>query len=477
MSMPCGGKGNCGKCRVTVVGNVSAPTVTEMRHLLPEDLQKGIRLACMTHALGDCVVTTTPQGEGQICVDTNLPENLSQTLAIPVFDKYGVAVDIGTTTLAACLYDREWVQLAVTGCPNPQGVWGADVVTRMENAMDGRDRDLADLVRRGVTQMLIDLASHAGIPVSDIDHMVITGNTVMLHLLTQTSVEPLTHAPFVAEDLFGRWVAGVTLGLDLLPPQAQVYLMPCVSAFVGGDLVAALEACDFCYGQETKLLVDIGTNGEMALWHKEKLYVCSTAAGPAFEGAGIAMGMAGGEGAVDHVSLCNGVLTPHVIGDVPPVGICGSGIVDSVACFLDAELMDETGYLEDDPTPVACPVSLTQADIRAVQLAKSAIGAGLDTLMHSVDVTADQVSKLYVAGGFGSYLNVHNAGRIGLLPHKLTSRVEVLGNAALAGATMLLMDRAGIPHAEGIAKSAQVVDLATNAYFAEAFMQGMMFEI
>jgi uncharacterized 2Fe-2S/4Fe-4S cluster protein (DUF4445 family) len=251
--------------------------------------------------------------------------------------------------------------------------------------------------------------------------------------------------------------------------------MPCISAFVGGDTVAALMAGDFCFGEKTKLLADIGTNGEMALWHKEKLYVCSTAAGPAFEGAGIAMGMAAGQGAVDRVSVCNGRLLAHVIGEGEPVGICGSGLLDAVACLLTTEMMDETGYLDCDPTPIAHPVSLTQGDIRAVQLAKSAINAGLLTLMHQGGVSMDEIDVLYLAGGFGSYLNLQSAGQIGLIPEALTNRTKVLGNAALTGASMVLLDQTGEVQAGRIAALATGTDLATDPYFAEAFMQGMLF--
>lgn len=474
VSMPCGGKGNCGKCRVTVVGNVSAPSVVEQKFLTVEDLQNGVRLACLTRVLGDCMVTTRDAYEQQIRVDS---VDLADTLAIPVFEKYGVAVDIGTTTMAACLYDREWDMLAEAGIPNPQAPWGADVVSRMENCLSGHGGELQKAVTEGIGQILTRLAEQAEIAMGDIDALVITGNTVMLHLLTGTSPEPLTHAPFEAKRLFGEWTTAGDMGLGVLDAQSKVYLMPCISAFVGGDMVAAMMANDFCYGNDTQILVDIGTNGEMALWHDQNLYVCSTAAGPAFEGAGISMGMSGGIGAVDHVTLCNGQLIAHVLGrGAAPVGICGSGIVDAVACLLNVELMDETGYLEDDPTPIAPPVFLTQADIRSVQLAKSAICAGLLTLMHTSHLTVDDVSRIYVAGGFGSYLDVSSAGRIGLLPQGLVSKVEVCGNAALIGASMVLLDRATVEVAEKLSKQAMVLDLATNPYFAECFMQGMMFE-
>ncbi len=479
LSMPCGGKGTCGKCRVRVTGSVTPPTQTEARLLGEIALGEGVRLACMTYATGDCTVTTAEGEISQICTQTHLDgdaKQLSDTVAVPVFDTYGVAVDIGTTTLAACLYDREWEMLAEAGAPNPQAPWGADVVSRMENAMAGHGEALRDAVASGIDGLIHGLADKAGILPARIDSLVITGNTVMLHLLTGSDVSPLTRAPFQAERLFGEWVTAGELSLTSLDPSARVYLMPCISAFVGGDTVAALMASDFCFGERTKLLADIGTNGEMALWHKEMLYVCSTAAGPAFEGAGISMGMAAGKGAVDRVTVCNGRLLAHVIGEGDPAGICGSGLLDAVACLLTAEMMDETGYLDCDPTPIAPPVCLTQGDIRAVQLAKSAINAGLLTLMWEAGVNVNEVTSLYLAGGFGSYLDLQSAGQIGLIPQGLTGRTKVLGNAALTGACMVLLDRTGEAQAKRIASAATGTDLATNPYFAETFMQGMLFE-
>ena len=184
----------------------------------------------------------------------------------------------------------------------------------------------------------------------------------------------------------------------------------------------------------------------------------------------------GATGAIDRVTLQNGTLCAHVIGNVAPKGICGSGLVDAICCLLESEDLDETGYLEDDPATVCAPVVLTQQDIRMVQLAKSAICAGLCTLLRDANVNAESAVALYVAGGFGSYLNMQSAGRIGLIPPTLAGKVKVSGNAALSGAAMLLLDKSCRAQAAHIAKSAGVLDLASNPVFADLYMQGMMFE-
>ena len=328
-------------------------------------------------------------------------------------------------------------------------------------------------MRAGVRALVLEMAASAHISAEAVDALVITGNTAMLYLLTQTDPDCLSHAPFAASRLFGETLAAGELGLPC--PHAQVYLPRCMSAFVGADITTALLASGICSKPDPRMLVDIGTNGEIALWHRGQLSCCSTAAGPAFEGAGLSMGMAGKTGAVDHVRVQDGALQAHVIGGGAPKGICGSGVIDSLACLLELEQLDETGLLEQDPAPVAPPVCLTQKDVRMVQLAKSAICAGLRTLLRVEGLCGADAAELAVAGGFGSYLDVDSAGRIGLLPEELVPRVRVLGNAALSGAAMLLLNRGFIPHSEALAAGARTVDLSTSAEFMNAYTEGMFF--
>ena len=471
LPMPCGGHGRCGKCRVTVTGAVSPVSEAERRLLSPEELARGIRLACLTMAEGDCTVSTAEENAHRICADGEMPE---VTLR-PAFTAYGAAVDIGTTTLAARLHDTDGTRLAETTAMNPQSAWGADVISRIEASLRGENRELAASVRQAVDGMLRTLAEKAGIDAAQIDALVITGNTAMLHLLTDTSPEPLSHAPFRAERLFGETLPASALDLSAAAADTPVYLPPCIGAFVGADTSTALLSTQPDSSDKTRMLVDIGTNGEMVLWNGETMLACSTAAGPAFEGAGISMGMSGSDGAVDHVTVVNGALHAHVIGGVSPVGICGSGIVDAVAGLLDIEELDETGFLEDDEAMVADPVVLTQEDIRMVQLAKSAIHAGIRTLLSTAKTDCDQVDELLIAGGFGSYLDVKNAGRIGLLPEELIPRVRVIGNAALSGASMLLLDRNLREDCARHARNARLVDLSANPVFTNEYMERMLF--
>ena len=221
--------------------------------------------------------------------------------------------------------------------------------------------------------------------------------------------------------------------------------------------------------------MDIGTNGEMALVKNGEILLCSTAAGPAFEGAGLSMGMNGKTGAIDKVTVENGEICAHVIGETAPIGICGSGVVDAVAALLETEALDETGCLDDDEAVISAPVVLTQEDIRMIQLAKSAIHAGLRTLMHYAELDCDGISELCVAGGFGSYLDIKNAGKIGLIPEELVPRVKILGNAALTGAAMLLLNTELRAVSEKTILDSKVITLSSNPVFTEEYMERMFF--
>ena len=466
---PCAGLGRCAKCRVFASGQLSPLSAAEKQHLSEKDIKDGIRLACMTYITGDCDVRVDKAAEMTIA----LGAAESGAAVDPAFEKYGVAVDIGTTTLATALYDRTGTRLAALGRPNPQARWGADVISRIQASMSGERESLARAVTSAINELLIELSRKSGIPVSDIDGMVITGNTAMLYLLTATPPDALSRAPFEADRLFGECLSSRSLGIDCT--DAEVYLPRCMSAFVGADITSALLASGICRSDETRMLIDIGTNGEMAIWHDGRLYCCSTAAGPAFEGAGLSMGMPGEVGAIDHATLDGDRLSAHVIGDAAPRGICGSGIVDALACLMRTEQLDESGLLDDDPTEIASPVAVTQKDIRMVQLAKSAIHAGLCTLVENVKLDWDDIAGLSIAGGFGSYLNLESAAKIGLLVPELLDRTIVIGNAALGGASMLLLDMGLRAESEKLARSSETIDLSSNQVFTNYYTEGMLF--
>jgi uncharacterized 2Fe-2S/4Fe-4S cluster protein (DUF4445 family) len=441
---------------VTLNGAVSEANEAEQK--------AGTRLSCQAVLLGDARV---------ILADTRKTEQIEVSgIAVPVEldpmeGRLGAAVDIGTTTLALKLYDlSSGTALGEAAMLNPQTSVAADVMGRISAAMDGQLEKMRQQIVDAIASLLTAACKSAGQPETSVDKLVLTGNTTMLYLLTGRDPECLSHAPFKADTLFGNW--DTVLGRD-------TYLPSCMNAFVGADITCAVLASGMTESSATSLLCDIGTNGEIALWKDGRLYVTSTAAGPAFEGAGISCGCSSIQGAIDKVRVENGAICAHTIGEVPAVGICGSGLIDAIAAFLAIEEIDETGAIESDDLPLRDGVALQSRDVRAVQLAKAAIAAGIETLMESAGTSCDEIETLYIAGGFGSHLNVASAAAIGLIPGELAGKVKVIGNASLSGSIRLLLNRGSVAAAEAIAGNSSHVNLGGNPRFNEHYMDQMFF--
>lgn len=450
---PCGGRGKCGKCAVQAEGQLSPPTA--------EEKAAGIRLSCQITLLGDAEICL-PENSGNVETSGNTP-----ILGIPMNGHIGAAIDIGTTTIALKLYDLHTGSfLATEGSMNPQHSIAADVMGRIGAAMEGMLSALQTMVADTIQNLLKKACGSAQLSITDVDALVVTGNTTMLYLLTGRDPKCLSAAPFQADCLFDRQDA--LLGIP-------VYYPPCINAFVGADITCAVLDSGMCKNQKTALLCDIGTNGEIALWKEGTLYVTSTAAGPAFEGAGISCGCGSIPGAIDRVWIENRNVTFHTIGNQEPVGLCGSGLVDAVAAFLETGEIDETGATEADVLPLAASVALLPSDIRAVQLAKGAIAAGIRTLLECAGVAEQEIHTLYIAGGFGSHLNVDAAIAIGLIPKSLSNRIVILGNSALSGAAKLMLDQNLADTAQTLARNAVPVTLSGSSRFNQHFMNAMLF--
>lgn len=449
LAAPCGGNGTCGKCKVTARGALSPVSAEEKERLTAAELAQGVRLACRTTLLGDSEVIYRPLPTGGM---QTAAATQTTRAAAGSCSGIGAAIDIGTTTVAV-----QWIDLA-TGAPigedcriNPQAQFGGDVVSRLEYAAEHGGEVLQAAVTETIHKMLATRTE-------PIEALVITGNTVMLHFFTGLDTGGFNAAPFTPQSLFGCMQNGA-------------YLPRCISAFVGADITTAILASKMHFGKPT-FLVDIGTNGEMAYWDGKRLRCCSTAAGPAFEGAGLSCGMPALPGAICSVYLENGALRYRTVDNRPAAGICGSGIIDLLACMLRQGWLDAYGYLAAPFAIGDSGVSVTPGDIRQIQLAKAAIAAGIETLCPD----AAALETFYIAGGFGRYLDLQNAAAIGLLPKNAIGKTEVLGNAALAGATLLLCDPAARQTAERIAEEAETVPLAQNPAFMEAYVEHMLFE-
>ncbi len=465
LHLPCGGHRRCGKCVVHVRGDISAYSEEELLYLTKKERDSGLRLACCATVERDAEILTADSTELVISSGGYMPHFKNA----PTFKKYGFAVDIGTTTVAAHLYGHDGL-LAHSGMANPQASFGADVISRIGSSMGGNAVALATTIRNGINELITDMCAAADILPTDIDSGVITGNTAMLYLLTAADPSALSAAPFEADRLFDEQQSGA--GLNLICPDASVYLPRCFSAFVGADITTAAVAAGIDK-HGTALLVDIGTNGELLLKNGEQYTCCSTAAGPAFEGAHLSSGMAGKPGAIDSVYVQDGKLKYSVIGGGKPLGICGSGVIDLVAALVKTEIIDETGYLEE--TYTLDEVTFTQKDVRQIQLAKSAISAGITTLLQVAGLSFEDIETLYICGGFGSYVDMQNAAAIGLIPPQLVGRANVLGNSALCGSAMMLLNPQFRQMGRDITAAAKTVDLAANPVFVDAYSEGMFF--
>ncbi len=416
---------------------------------------------------------------------------------------YGLAVDLGTTTVVAKLVDlRDGTVEAVSSAVNPQRVYGEDVVSRIQHAARSASarRELQKTALRAIDSLLGEVLSESGVRRQNVYEAVVVGNTAMLHLLLGADAEFLAQYPYVPAFRGPVRLPARELGLRI-HPRGQLYLLPAIGRFVGADTTGVLLATDLLRSEAQILAVDIGTNGEIVLGDRRGAIACSTAAGPAFEGANITHGMRAERGAIDTVWLDGDELRFHVIGEGEPRGLCGSAAIDLVALLLSLGVVDETGRMRrPDELPGGLPadvrsrvqerdgvlqfllaeangrwIGFTQRDVREIQLAKGAIATGIDLLLREAGISIADVGSVVVAGGFGNYIRPENAVRIGLLPPVDPERIRFVGNAALTGAEMALLSTRARQEAEWISQQVRYVEIAAKPEFQERFAENMLF--
>jgi uncharacterized 2Fe-2S/4Fe-4S cluster protein (DUF4445 family) len=463
VEFPCGGASLCGGCRVRVVEGDIAVTPDMQTLLTPEEIAAGWRLGCQSRARGR-VTLEIEQWEGPI---------LSDESRVP-FERregFGIAIDLGTTTLVAQLLDFATGDvLAVRTALNPQCAHGADVMSRVQFALR-EPETLMRSIRQGLAALVHDAAASR-----EVSEVLICGNTVMHHLFCRESVEPLSHVPFETSAGGAREFMAEDLGWKL-GSTCRVRFLPCLGSFVGSDILAGMVALDWVDREALTALIDLGTNGEIVIGNRHGALCASTAAGPAFEAGCIRMGMRAAPGAISRVVPRDGGFDCHVLGARLPSGICGSGLVDAVAAALHTGRILPTGRLANgtQELDLMAPVSLTQSDIRELQLAKGAIAAGVRVLLERWGATLDQLERVYLAGAFGNYVNTASAHRIGLLelgPEK----IEPAGNTALRGTKVLLLgpSRRSVL-VEQIGRLTRHVSLASDPHFQDVFVDCMRF--
>ena len=470
IEFPCGARGRCRGCRVKLLQGSLAAGPDEQRMLTRRELDDGWRLACRVKVQSDLTLEVAQWETAILADNTNFAFTSQEGLSI--------AVDLGTTTLVAQLLDLETGQVrAVQTALNPQAAHGSDVMSRIEVALDREGlRKLRDLIRRKIGLLVSRLLMAVKAEPGALRQVVIVGNTLMHHLFCGISVEPLSHAPFRplrdGEEVF---TAG-DLGWKLAG-SPRIMFLPCVGGFVGSDILAGVLATGMHESSDLVALVDLGTNGEIVLGNRDKILCASTAAGPAFEAGRISCGMRATTGAITEVCVKDGRLSSRVLGDVEARGICGSGLVDAIAGGLNLGLIQANGRLvsADRILPLTPTLALTQRDVRELQLAKAAIAAGLSILLRLRGAQRGDITRLYLAGAFGNYINRASARRIGLLsfPEDI---IEPAGNTALLGAKLALFTSGG--RADELVRLRSCVDhvsLAADPQFEDIYVGEMAF--
>lgn len=444
---PCGGNGVCGKCKVKVNG---------------EEV-----LSCRYAVEADCTVEVSRSAKTEV-----LTAGAGIRVPVePLKEGYLAAFDIGTTTVVCFLLSADGTELAVESMLNPQQPFGADVISRIQSAAKGEREALTARIRKGMSELVERCCRKAGILPQQIGVVSVVANPCMQQLFMGMDVSNLAAIPFAPVIT----KAQTAPAKDYLPlcSCAELLIVPDIAGYVGADTMGCVLATGMYQAEDTVLMVDIGTNGEMVLAHMGRLVSCSTAAGPALEGANIQFGMRGSAGAIDHVTEAGFT----VIGGGAPVGICGSGLIDAVAVMLRKGILNKRGRVntQDRNYYLTDNLYLTQEDIRQVQMAKGAIAAGIHLMAEYLGIAVSDIDRVILAGAFGSFMDPDSACRIGLLPEELRGKITAAGNIAGSGSKMLALNKDQLALSQELVERIEFLELASQASFQRTFARNMTF--
>ncbi len=557
INSPCGGKKSCGKCKVRVLRGDTKISDSERSFLSQNELKNGYRLACCISISSDLSLELIEEDAIKVMTDTldidlrfdpslklysflkeeikekegcsyldflfnnsftnnidlSTIQNLSEIIdeeriscitydskILKVTKKkveklYGLAVDIGTTTVALYLIDLlTGKEIDVYSFHNPQKKYGADVISRIKYTQEEDSvLKLQQEIITGLNNAIVEICSKNNIHRNDIYQASIVGNTIMIHFLMGMKADSIARAPYRPVLTNSIQVSAEELNLTI-NPDGVIKTLPAISAYVGSDIIADLLVTDF-NTEEWNLLIDIGTNGEIVMGNKDRILACSTAAGPAFEGAKITYGMAGVPGAISRFKISQeNDFIYETIDSLDAKGICGSALIDIIGEFVEKEIITRTGSFNNSMdekffeymtthqnmdaikiTPEDKSIKITQKDIRELQLAKGAIAAGINILIKEAGIDFSKINKIYLAGGFGSYIDPVNACKIGLLPEKMEDKVMKIGNGAGLGAKACLYDKEQLIRAEKIVNRVEYLELSLRQDFQNEFMMSMEF--
>lgn len=540
LNSPCGGTGKCGKCKIMIVEGEVEPTLEDKGFFSDKEIKKGLRLGCKAIPKGDCIIDIVGDNDYEFLVYSDYKSDLSninsgykiakinlsnvdfkevisfksyihkstntkeisvatlkklsdyilnkEVYAFVYKDKiinvdskikevYGIAVDIGTTTIAINMVNLLTGELKGSySCLNSQRAYGADVISRIK-AADNSLEALKTLVKKDITKGIDYICEKNEINKENIYSTVIAGNTTMLHLLMGFNVKSLGLFPFTPNSTEKLEYDYIDVFDDSLP-NSTLTILPSISTYVGADIVSGILYSDILSSDKINMLIDVGTNGEIAIGNKDRLLAAATAAGPAFEGGNITCGTGSIPGALSTVRYKNGKFNIDVIGDKEPVGICGSALIDIVAEGIKNGWIDYTGLIKepfDDIVNICDEVFINQKDVREVQLAKSAIRSGIECLIKEYGCNMEDISKVYLAGGFGTHMNIKNTITIGMIPDEFEDKVEFIGNSSLGGAVKYLLHEEPKKEIEKIHDISKDINLSALPSFNDAYIENMVF--
>ncbi len=498
LSSTCGGQGKCHSCKVRIEqGDVTPPTRNELKILSADDLKKGWRLACQVKPAGDLRVflpggvslSTTPAFKVELLAEI-APDAGGKCAG----RGYGVAIDLGTTKIAGYLLDLADGRIVIShAVANPQAVYGDDVISRITYAMNSPAKAgrLKDTVTGAIDDLIFDLSAKAALKAGNIEEVAICGNTAMHHLALGLPVGQLAQAPYLPWVKDSVNISAKEWGLKSAPG-AAVYFLPNIGGYVGGDHVAVLAATGAFRMRAITLIIDIGTNTEISLAAGGHLTSVSCASGPAFEGGHIRSGMKAAPGAIDKIIIKGNRVKFKTIGGGRPLGICGSGILDAVAQMSGEGVIDAGGRMDKGHPLVSASegrlqvrlagsegslnggdIVITQGDVRELQLAKAAVRTGINVLLKAAGISAPDVKRIIVAGAFGNYIDIKSAISTGMFPDLPLRRFSQVGNAAGAGACLVLVSRTARERTEETARRVDYLELADRPDFMELYVEAL----
>ncbi|MEI6755238.1 MAG: ASKHA domain-containing protein [Paludibacter sp.] len=463
IEFPCAGKGTCGKCKIKLLQGEIEISEIHQQKLDTLQLPPEWRLACYSQCTTD-ITLEVEQFNHLILADESEFHYIPQ-------QGFGVAIDLGTTTLVAQLVDLSTAKvLAVETMLNPQAKFGADLISRVQAYLNGKGNEMTRLIRQSIGNMIELLIKKQAV---EIQRISIVGNTVMQLIFSNCDLSPLAQYPFHTNNLGSKLFTAHYLGWNFNVIE-DVMFYPSIGSFVGSDILAGIVATGLHKKENYTALIDLGTNGEIVVGNKQQIVCASTAAGPAFEGTNISMGMRAVTGAISSVKLESNELNINVIGNTEAKGICGSALVDAIAIFRQLDLIGMFGEINSGENFLSLKgnVGLTQKDINEFQLAKAAIAAGLEILCNTISIQLNDIQEVYIAGGFGNYINISHLIETGMIEMP-ENRIHKMGNTALIGAKMFLFSDNHVTE-EILAKTLHI-NLESDPNFQNIYVDKMLF--